>query len=535
MNSVSRPGSFQRVLPFLLAGMFFLGIAALETGLILAGNNGMFIYTLDDPYIHLALAENIMDGHYGVNAQEFSAPSSSIIWPFLLAPLSGSHWTPLLLNLLFGLGVLYFVWRLLDDGLVIDNNPIRTAVMTLLLGLFVLCSNLIGLVFTGMEHVLQVLLVTALARELIRDTRDRGSRTWLTALIIIAPLVRYENMAVSGAAVLYLLLRRQWRAVLLSTAGMGLTLGGFAFFLVHAGHRVFPTSVVLKLGETQSGFLPGEVINHLKYSLAGPPQGMLLVTGMLILLGYALLSDRSSRDRALAAAGAAAIAAHLAIGGYGWYHRYEIYIWVFLLLLLGHMAAPAVAALFTHERKNRVFWKFALLVSAGGCLVCSEYIWDLSTIPYASNNIYEQHYQMHRFAVDYYKRPVAVNDIGYVTYKNPNYVLDLWGLSSLSALTTRLENSNDLRYTNELLRSRNVRLAMIYPRWFTAITKEWIKVGELVIDMDENRKIGPAERSVSFFAVDESAAEEAVSLLHRFEKTLPRGTVFIFSDREQDR
>mgnify|MGYP001017862235 CR=1 FL=1 len=46
---------------------------------------GFFFYTLDDPYIHLALAENILRGHYGINLDEPSSPSSSIVYPFLVA------------------------------------------------------------------------------------------------------------------------------------------------------------------------------------------------------------------------------------------------------------------------------------------------------------------------------------------------------------------------------------------------------------------------------------------------------------------
>ncbi|MHC2245266.1 hypothetical protein [Bradyrhizobium elkanii] len=47
--------------------------------------DGRLIFTLDDPYIHLAVADHIRSGGYGVNASEVSSPSSSIIWPYLLA------------------------------------------------------------------------------------------------------------------------------------------------------------------------------------------------------------------------------------------------------------------------------------------------------------------------------------------------------------------------------------------------------------------------------------------------------------------
>ena len=51
---------------------------AMLLGAILAFNDGVFVYTLDDPYIHMALAANIAEFHYGLNASAYAAPSSSI-------------------------------------------------------------------------------------------------------------------------------------------------------------------------------------------------------------------------------------------------------------------------------------------------------------------------------------------------------------------------------------------------------------------------------------------------------------------------
>jgi hypothetical protein len=70
--------------------------------LIIWNTAGEFTYTLDDPYIHLALAKNIWYGNYGINFVEPSAPSSSILWPFLLAPFTMSkeifEFIPLIIN-----------------------------------------------------------------------------------------------------------------------------------------------------------------------------------------------------------------------------------------------------------------------------------------------------------------------------------------------------------------------------------------------------------------------------------------------------
>jgi hypothetical protein len=72
---------------------------------IRANNDGHFFYALDDPYIHLALSEQLAHGHYGLNPGEATSPSSSIVWPFLLIPFAGHPlhlYMPLLWNVLFG-------------------------------------------------------------------------------------------------------------------------------------------------------------------------------------------------------------------------------------------------------------------------------------------------------------------------------------------------------------------------------------------------------------------------------------------------
>src|SRR6476469_58646 len=101
--TVPLPGKSDSVRPVAaFAVILLLALCAIELAAIVMMNSGRFVYTLDDAYIHLAMAENIGLGHYGVNPGELSAPASSIIWPFLLAPVarvSFAEFVPLCLNL----------------------------------------------------------------------------------------------------------------------------------------------------------------------------------------------------------------------------------------------------------------------------------------------------------------------------------------------------------------------------------------------------------------------------------------------------
>lgn len=131
-------------------------------------NEGHLVYALDDPYIHLSLSEQIAHGHYGLNPTEFSAPASSILWPFLLAPFAyfAIHsYMPLVLNVVFGLFAVYllakFVARWLPRP---EGNAVASwTVQLLTVLLLIFAANLVSLPFVGMEHVLQVLLAIACA------------------------------------------------------------------------------------------------------------------------------------------------------------------------------------------------------------------------------------------------------------------------------------------------------------------------------------------------------------------------------------
>jgi hypothetical protein len=63
--------SSQQRLALLCAAVYLL-LSSFLVLHVVKDTGGHFIYPLDDPYIHLALAENLAHGHYGINATEFS-------------------------------------------------------------------------------------------------------------------------------------------------------------------------------------------------------------------------------------------------------------------------------------------------------------------------------------------------------------------------------------------------------------------------------------------------------------------------------
>jgi hypothetical protein len=217
-----------------------------------------------------------------------------------------------------------------------------------------------------------------------------------------------------------------------------------------------------------------------------------------------------------------ALALHLVFGKVGSYFRYEAYAWAAALVGLLHLyreplsraLAPGGAA------SSRIAVLGALAAGSLG------YLFALASTPVASNNIYDQQYQMHRFATDYTHGPVAVNDLGWVSFRNPSYVLDLAGLASPEALEARYrERGAD--WIHRLCRAHGVKLAMIYDDWFTALPPGWVHLGTLTF---ARARITPAERNVQFYATAPDAAPGLRSQLLAFRLTLPAGVDFRFEE-----
>ena len=348
--------SEKKTQPLIWAIAVFLAVVILDLIVIFAGNGGGFSYTLDDPYIHLALSENILRGHYGVNIQEYSSPASSIIWPILLLPVvlfPHADLLLLLVNVCVSLGCISVIHSILIK---IDKTsvgePISSKAHFLLLIFFILASNLIGLNFLGMEHVVQLLAVLLILIGILHfnQTGVVITVTWLA--IILAPLIRYECMAVSGAALLYFFLHGKY----VKTIGAGivivLLLAAFSIFLLSIGQEYLPSSVLVKSAVVQSGFEKLSV--NLKKNFVYP-QAWIMLMGMVILLRHAFAKSRELSERKLAAVSASAVFFHLMVGRFGWFFRYEIYMWIMEILVLIYLNRHYLKQVLAEKRKMPIF------------------------------------------------------------------------------------------------------------------------------------------------------------------------------------
>lgn len=503
--------------------LLVLAACALLLASVLWINGGRFGYTLDDAYIHLAVAENLVRGHYGVNLGEMSSPSSSILWPVLLAPLARTalaDWVPLSIDLACAAAATAVFARAAWLAFEAAPSPRRERAAAFFALLCVLATNQLGLVFTGMEHSLQVALAAAIALGMTGEARSGVVPRWLLACLVLGPLVRYEMAALSFPAVAFLWMRGHRT----QAAGVGgllvATLGGFSLWLKANGLPALPASVMAHSHSFGSGFAPSWVIKGIAANLE-PVTGRLLALSGLALAFPAFDARRPRAERALAAWAATVVALHVAVGRSGWYGRYEAYAWTVALLVGLHLyRTPAVQGI-------RSIRPVALALGAAAVtgLAFAENVRIAATTPLAANNIYVQQRQMHRFVVGWLRAPVAVNDLGWVSYRNDRYVLDLYGLASWEAQQERRRRAGNA-WMERLAQAHGARVALLYDLWMAPVPPSWVRVGVLRFS---GPQITPASRDVAIYARGPASARQTEALLRDFRRTLPKGASVVLA------
>lgn len=498
-------------------------IMALLVLLAMMRTDGVFVYTLDDPYIHLALAESILQGGYGINAGEYASPSSSILYPFLLAlglQVGGGDWTPLLLAAPFSLAA---TWMIAGFAAGAMNGWMSRPVALLMGPAIGFATNGFALPLTGMEHSIHVFATVLALIGLYGLAEDRNRRGALVAVAVgtlLCAVIRFEGLALVLAclAALFALGFRK------EAAGLGavilLLLGAYAGMMLSLGLPVFPSSVMTKsdiaaqAGDgNAAGLIKGLLLNA-REALDGR-WGVLLALGGLVLTAAALAEGAEGRGRRVfLLAVAFVLFAHVAAGDYGWFGRYEVY--AVAALLIGLFAV--MGAWFRAPAAPMVLPILLLLIG-------SPYLFTTAMTPAASANIYQQQYQMGRFAQEAFPQPVAVNDLGLVAYGNGNYVLDLWGLGSEEARRLSANNQWTAERLQEITARRGVSYAMLYPLWFRDVPEAWCPIADL-----ETSQVTSASGTVRFYLIRREMEAEMRAALEAFVAGLPEGAQLTLRD-----
>ncbi|MFX1472708.1 MAG: hypothetical protein ACFFBM_09415 [Promethearchaeota archaeon] len=496
---------------------------------ILAMNSGHMIYTIDDIYIHLAISRNLNEfSVFGVTRYEFSSSSSSPLWDLIISAgfllVGVNDMLPLALNAILASIAVVTVYVLLKDT---DMSP---RYITGVLLSFVFFTSLPGLVFTGMEHILQIILslifVVLSSRVLSGDVRF-GKESFL--LFIVTPFVsaiRFESIFLVIPVVVLFLMKREWTHALIVLGMTAVPWIVYGIVSVQNGWLFLPNSLIVK------------GIDAVHYGI-----GWFLVRGIAnlvispYLLGLLIASVKLSRfqeqgfwhsDNVMMLIFVSACLMHLQFGSIGWFFRYEAYLvalGVFTVAVRGrrflsglNIGSLSASTMQTGPKRTRLY-AYGLIILFIAPLLARGAL-CIAWTPIASNNIYNQHYQIALFLDRFYTgETVMMNDIGCANFLSDIVCIDKWGIGTLDIGTSWLDGSISVDTIRIAAANHGVEIAIIYIDGL--VPEEWEIVGYWTI----RNNVAAYNSTVAFLAVMPSERDRLIANLIQFSSVLSEDVI----------
>jgi len=498
-------------------------------------NQGHFVYGLDDAYIHMTIAKNFaLHGVWGVTPYAFSSSSSSLLWTLLLSSIfyviGINALVPFILNIILSTITIFLVYYILRFYKI---HPVYNFMV--LIGV-VFFTPLPYLIFIGMEHILQIILVIAFVYLSVKILTNLNSKplNYYLLLILTVPLamVRYESLILIFLVAFLFILRRKFTYSFLMIALSIIPITIYGVISISNGWSFIPNSLILKSYftsttiTTSASFLPNI------YTILPNTHSTIITYLLAMIFALVLLSIAAFRLRKnntiweiptlwLIISGILIIIQLIFINN-DWLLRYTSYLVVMGLIALLLGVYNYLPKKFSFKFNKKSIPKY-LVISLIVILLLSPFAiktYYLTITPQSTNNIYEQQYQMASFLSEYYPNAsIAANDIGAINYFTNIQCLDLVGLSSNDVAQAHKNNTFNAQELNYLANQHHVQVAIIYEAWWAGdIPSNWIKVGEWTTPHD----VILGNSTVSFYATSPQYENELIENLKSFSPQLPK-------------
>ncbi len=497
-----------------LFSLIILGIGQI----VLDYNNGSFVYTLDDAYIHMAMAKNLaVHGVWGITKQGFSSATSSPTWTIILGItykiLGVGLTTPLLLNIVLSIILLACL------SIIFRTYAFNQRYQFLSLTAIMLAIPLPLLVFHGMEHVLHIILTVILVYSCISHMSGSKKEYLILASGSLFLITRYEGvfLLIVLAAVLLFRNERALSVKLLAVSFIPVMLYG----LISLNQDYYPVPNALLLKNSQiTGIGPlsdpvAFITSIPKRILAIPLLPVLMLSSILFTSYQGKKNGFQSESSAYGIIFIATGILHALFVPFSISFRYEGYLIALGMLTCLIQSKGIVEKYIKDLYIWIILWIFILAVVSVRFLL-------IYMIPLTSHNTYEQHIQMAGFIKEHYSgQAIALNDIGAVNYYADFKCVDLFGLADIDVAQSRMAGTYDTQSIERIADERDVKIAIVYSGWFDdfgGLPDKWVNVGNWTIKGNEFSKMN----TLSFYAVEESEIQVLKEKLLKFSNKLPK-------------
>ncbi|MEN8154865.1 MAG: hypothetical protein ABFR75_12670 [Acidobacteriota bacterium] len=504
-------------------------------------NDGNLIYTLDDTYIHMAIAKHMAeDGVFGVTKYEFTPSSSSPLWTLLLSffffIFGVNEFTPFLLNLFFASALIVVLFYFLE------KQDFSLILKILILLSFVFFIPLPYLVLTGLEHVLQILLSLLLIFGIINVIDKKPGEknsftklpffTYIVSFLLVS--IRYEGLFLIGSIALFLIIKRKFNLSFLLLLSGSLPVIIYGIISKLNGWYFIPNAILLK-GNRVDLFSINSILlflyNGLRQIIYNIHILVLLI--LVVFLLFIVIKKYGEIFSRYTLAGYIFIVVtvlHMFFARSGLFLsinfqiRYDSYLIVLGLISILYMPLSEWFGSVKQEGGGRIILYILIFLTL---LPLSER--SLKTMlktSQASSNTYSNQYMLGKFVNKYYKgEKLLLNDIGGINFLTDIKCLDILGLSSKEPAELILKGNFNRSTIEKAGKSFDANIAIVNEQLiksYGGIPESWILVGQWRL----NRGVISSLNTISFYALENGEIEKLSESLKEFSGTLPESLSF---------
>lgn len=448
---------------------------------------GKYIYPLDDTYIHMSISKTLaQSGTWGINKDVFASASSSPLFTVMLASLfllfGINDNIPLVLNIVlinvFFVASFYFFKKV-------------SKIYNISYILFFCFTNIFALLYvqvlSGMEHVLHILIsFFAFALfYLILSNSQTPKRLILPFLLAVfcSVLIRFESLFFILPMSFVLLFFRRWQLSIYLLISAVLPILLFGIYSISHGGYFIPNSLIVKSGAQVSMDLTEKLNLYFDklVALVKYREFSFIILATLVVFTVRMLKYGKTvelRKIPLIFVSISAIILHVLFANFGWFFRYEAYLFVLLLfsVILYLLQIPSRKVLLGYTLISLYLFHFTY---------GNRIIYSIEYIRWAGKNVYEQQYLNAQILRKFFNdKKVILGDLGAISYFTDCKVLDLVGLGTNEVAMQRFTNKyNALQLIKE---NSNEYDFLIMPYgWFSRVDYKrettWIKVADFEI------------------------------------------------------
>jgi len=530
---------FKNQFPLLVAIIVFIFILTLLLYISINENSGRLIYGLDDAYIHLSIAKNLaFQGNWGISPDKFSSSSSSIIWPVLLSigflAFGTGEIIPFVLNVLFLTAALIFAsYKIIPGG-------IKWYYKLIALLILIFATAFPALVFSGMEHSLQILISLMFvyyAATILTLNVDAALSPKINVIFLLTafllPLVRYEGMFLIAVVSVLLLLRGRFSLSFLLLIISLLPIILFGVLSLSNDAYFLPNSILLKGAITR--FSTSKEVYKWIYELFYTTGFNDFHTGYLftfmIISSACLWFLRVNREMNNFLFWFGLITTlttifHIKLADVGYFFRYDAYL-VFLFLVFIISSITQMRSMIEIKiRSLEKFWQktaFGLIIAFLLAPIIARGAIALKQVTEASHDRFVEHITIANFINKYYNNSVLVlNDIGAASFYSEATILDAYGLCNNEPIEFRKNTGYTKQDLYSWAQKSNAKIAILQTNWneiSKRIPNEWIKVTEWQLP----RNIVFGDTKIGIYSVDPSEKNILIKNLNEFSPLISDG------------